>query len=79
VNECDRAGRPRLVIDLADEGGIAAAVASAREWVAATLPGGVLNVAGPRASRDPDVCGRARAFVLAVLRGADAADPPAAT
>jgi hypothetical protein len=67
VNECVRVGRPRLVIDLADERGLGDAVRSAREWVGATPPGGVLDVAGPRASRDQAVYGRARAFVLALL------------
>jgi hypothetical protein len=67
VNECRRAGKPHLVLDLADEGGLDDATASAREWVGATLPGGVLNVAGPRSSRDAAVYGRARSFVLALL------------
>jgi hypothetical protein len=36
--------------------------------MAANLPG-VLNVAGPRASKHPDIYDRARAFLLALLAG----------
>jgi hypothetical protein len=64
---CREAGKPHLVIDL--HGEEQAAVQAAREWVAECLPGGVLNVAGPRASRHADVYARARAVVAAVLGG----------
>src|SRR5690349_1412053 len=47
---CLDAGKPCLVIDLADTENQGSAVAEAREWTAANLPGGVLNVAGPRGS-----------------------------
>jgi len=69
---CREAGKPHLVIDLAD-GENQAAVRSAREWVEANLAGGVLNVAGPRGSKHPDLYEKARAFVLAVLEGHRAA------
>jgi hypothetical protein len=67
VNECQRVAKPHLVIDLADEGDIPATIQAARAWVAATLAGGVLNVAGPRASKHESVYDRARAFLLIVL------------
>lgn len=69
VNECHKAGKPHLVLDLAAEGDVYEAVKVAREWVMANLSGGVLNVAGPRASRHPVVYEGARAFVMAVLKG----------
>ncbi len=68
VDACHDTGRPYLVIDLADEANLAAAPA-AREWVMKNLPGGRLNVAGPRASEESRVYRRARAFVRAVLGG----------
>jgi hypothetical protein len=67
LRTCREAGKPHLAIDLAAEDGVA--VRSAREWVAAELAGGVLDVAGPRASKHPALYGRARAFVLAILGG----------
>jgi hypothetical protein len=67
VKACRSMGKPHLVIDLADQEGRTAAIASAREWLAAKLPGGVLNVAGPRASKQPHVYDRARALLLALL------------
>jgi len=66
LEECDRAGKPRLVIDLSASDDVAAQVAAAREWVA-RLGNGTLNVAGPRASRHPELYPRARAFVRAIL------------
>src|SRR3954462_12470749 len=63
VNECLKADKPHLVIDLAAAGDLAATVQLAREWIMANLTGGVLNVAGPRASKDPAVYERARAFL----------------
>jgi len=44
--------------------------AGTREWIKANVGGGVLNVAGPRASKHPSVYDRARAFLLAALGGA---------
>jgi hypothetical protein len=42
-----------------------ASAVAAREWVGANVRGGVLNVAGPRASKHPSVYNTARAFLLA--------------
>ena len=69
ADECRKVGKPHLVLDLADEDGLAEGTTTARTWVAANVAGGVLNVAGPRASRHPAVSDRARAFVRAVLGG----------
>jgi hypothetical protein len=66
-NVCRSAGKPHLVIDLAVEANRAAAVEAARTWLVANLVGGTLNVAGPRASQDPSIYDRARAFLLALL------------
>jgi hypothetical protein len=62
---CRRAAR--LALDLADEGKQSAAIHTARAWIAANLPGGVLNVAGPRASKHARVYDRAKAFLRALL------------
>lgn len=67
VQSCRRAGKPHLVIDLAGEDDRQDAMRAAREWISASLPGGVLNVAGPRASEHPAVYGRVRAFLEALL------------
>src|SRR5262249_25386822 len=67
ANECRRAGKPHLLLDL--DGGGGARAPAAPGGVAANLAGGVLNVAGPRASRHPELYEKARAFVLAVLGG----------
>jgi len=67
VRECGRTGKPYLVIDLADEGDQAAAAHAVRSWIGAHLAGGVLNVAGPRASKNPAIYDRARGFLRAVL------------
>ncbi len=58
-----------MVINLAGEADMAEAVQAARDWIKTRVAGGVLNVAGPRASKDPAVYGRARQFVMALLRG----------
>jgi hypothetical protein len=63
---CRRTGKPHFVHDLADPGDQAAAVRTARAWLA-NLPGGVLNVAGPRASENSAVYERARTFVRGLL------------
>jgi hypothetical protein len=67
---CQEMDKPHLVIDLRDETNLAAAIQRARAWITTNLSGGVLNIAGPRASQHPDVGERARAFVQAVLEGA---------
>jgi len=69
VNACGRTSKPYTVIDLADQGDRDATVQLARAWIAAKLPGGVLNVAGPRASEIPAVYELARTFLLEVLGG----------
>jgi len=69
ANECRRTAQPHLVIDLAGEGDQAADVLAAREWIEKNLPSGVLNVAGPRASKHSAVYERARAFIMAVFSG----------
>jgi hypothetical protein len=69
VDVCCSTGKPYLVIDLADRGNLAAAVQATREWIAANLVGGVLNVAGPRASEHSAIYERAKAFLRAVLGG----------
>jgi hypothetical protein len=68
---CRGRGKQHLVIDLADEEKLDDAIAAARAWIAAHLPGGILNVAGPRASRHPGVYDRARVFLSALLGGGD--------
>ena len=61
-----------IVVDLSDDERHAADLAAARAWIAAHLPGGILNVAGPRASKHPGVYDRARVFLSALL-GSNAA------
>ena len=63
--ECLRIGRPVLHIDLARLSP-AEAVDIVRRWLAATRPT-VLNVAGPRASNDPDLGALAFALVRDLL------------
>jgi hypothetical protein len=70
LDECRTAGKPCLVIDLGG-GDLAESVRAARDWIAAHLRGGVLNVAGPRASEQPDGYGRTAAFLRALLGGSD--------
>ncbi len=71
MDACRDSGKPCLVIDLAGEANLAAAAWAAREWVMAALPGGCLNVAGPRAGEEARVYERAKAFMWAVLGGGD--------
>ena len=72
VNACRRIGKPYYVIDLGDEGNRAAIILHiARDWIAAKLPRGVLNVAGPRASENPAIYELARTFLFEVLGGID--------
>jgi hypothetical protein len=68
VEECRRLGKPHLVIDLAAQGEQAPTVL-ARDWIRASLPGGVLNVAGPRASQHPGAYEEASRLLLALLAG----------
>ena len=67
VAACRELGKPHLVIDLGDTANRDEAIRTARAWLDANLNGGVLNVAGPRASTQPAVYERARAFVREVL------------
>jgi hypothetical protein len=67
LDECRKAGKPHMVIDLAGEADTGETVRAAREWIAANVAGGVLNVAGPRASKDANVYNTARAYLRAVL------------
>jgi hypothetical protein len=67
MDVCRKLDKQHLVLDLADESNLPAAVARAREWLTATCARGVLNVAGPRASEHPEVYDRARVFLRAVL------------
>ena len=69
VDVCRGTGKPYLVIDLADGGNLTASVQATREWIAANLAGGILNVAGPRASEHSAVYEQTRAFLRAVLGG----------
>jgi hypothetical protein len=71
ADECRKVGKPHLVLDLADEDGLAEGTTTARTWVATNVADRVLNVAGPRASRHPDVYDRAMAFVRALLGGGE--------
>ena len=63
-----RAGKPLLIIDLAVINGDAAAAAIA-DWIAAARPQR-LNVAGPRASKDPWIHAEAFEILLTALGGA---------
>jgi hypothetical protein len=67
LREANQAGKPVLHLDLA-ELTTAAAAAQLRSWVADTRPN-VLNVAGPRASRDPEISAATRSVLDAALRG----------
>jgi hypothetical protein len=66
VQVCRNRRKPHYIVDLA-EADQQAAVGMVRDWIAASLPGGILNVAGPRASQDAAVVERAKAFLRAVL------------
>jgi hypothetical protein len=63
---------PTLLIDLADDDNLVAAVQVARDWIAANLVSSVLNVAGPRGSEHPDVYPRSVTFLRALLGGGEA-------
>jgi hypothetical protein len=69
LNVCRRTGKPHSAIDLAGEEKLDAVIHAAHAWIAANLPGGVLNLAGPRASKNAAVYDRARAFLRALLGG----------
>lgn len=60
-----RLGRPVLHLDLTETGG-AEAARRVSAWLEATRPA-TLNVAGPRASQDPEIAGAVRALLSAVL------------
>jgi len=64
--EATRAGRPVLHLDLG-EVDIAAAADRLRTWLAAVRPAR-LNVAGPRASRDPRIAAATGAVLRAALQ-----------
>jgi hypothetical protein len=69
VDECRRSGKPHLVIDMAGQADLTEAVGAAGRWIHETLPKGILNVAGPRASQHPGLYDRARRFLRALLGG----------
>jgi hypothetical protein len=63
--EAVRLGRPVLAVDL-DGQSTSEQVSAVRNWLA-QIPGARLNVAGPRASTDPELHGIARKLLLEVL------------
>jgi hypothetical protein len=63
--EAVRLGRPHLVMDLAEHQGLEA-VTRTREWLD-RLSGSRLNVAGPRASTDPEIYALAAALLREVF------------
>lgn len=65
--EATRRGKPVLHLDL-DEVAPAVAAARVRSWLATVRPG-TLNVAGPRASKDPRIAAATEAVLGAALRG----------
>jgi protein-S-isoprenylcysteine O-methyltransferase Ste14 len=67
-------GRPWLHVDLARVS-VPRAVEQAREWIASVRPA-VLNVAGPRASKDPEIYARTREVVRGILGAPDPALKP---
>jgi hypothetical protein len=67
LEACRTRGKPHLVIDLSAADIGRSSVERAHEWIAANLPGGVLNVAGPRASTHPAVYELAKVFVATLL------------
>lgn len=71
VDECHKAGKPHLVLDLAGAAERVEIIQAARRWIAANVAGGVLNVAGPRSSQQALAYEQARAFLLQVLGGSD--------
>jgi hypothetical protein len=64
-DEAARLGKPCLALDL-DTLTPEQALEAARRWLAG-VAGSRLNVAGPRASGDPDIYARARALLVALL------------
>jgi hypothetical protein len=64
-DEAVRLGKPCLTLDL-DALPPGEAVEAARAWLA-DIAGSRLNVAGPRASGDPPLYGRARTLLVALL------------
>jgi Circularly permutated YpsA SLOG family len=68
IKACQQADKPHLVIDLADDAESAAKTEVARKWLAANLKDGVLNVAGPRASKNGAVYERAKYFLLELIK-----------
>src|SRR5262249_10875580 len=69
ANQCRRTGTPYVENALASGANTANPRHAARDWIKRKLAGGVLNVAGPRASEDAGVYDRAREFVQALLGG----------
>ncbi|MGH7337286.1 MAG: putative molybdenum carrier protein [Myxococcota bacterium] len=67
--EAERAHKPVLHLDL-DQMDVAAAAARLQSWLAELRPH-TLNVAGPRASRDPRIAAATGAVLAMALRGAD--------
>jgi hypothetical protein len=63
--EAVRLGRPHLAVNLTEHDPLAAAT-MIHEWLD-TLPGSRLNVAGPRASTDPEIQALAEALLREVL------------
>ena len=63
--EAVRLGRPHLAMDLAEQD-LHEAVTTARQWLH-MLPGSRLNVAGPRASSDPEMLDLAQAVLRGIL------------
>jgi hypothetical protein len=59
-------GKPHLVIDLAVTS-LEEAARTVRDWLEATAPE-TLNVAGPRASKDPEIYKEAKAILVAALQ-----------
>ena len=66
LNEAARARKPALHLDL-DQLSVEAAADRLRSWLAECRPR-VLNVAGPRASRDPRISSATGAILAAALR-----------
>jgi Circularly permutated YpsA SLOG family len=66
-DEATRGGKPVLHLDL-EELDVAAAADRLRAWLAVIRPGS-LNVAGPRASRDPRIAAETGAVLRAALQG----------
>jgi hypothetical protein len=74
VRTCRSSRKLHLVLDIAADN-LDGNLQAARDWLAAKLPGGVLNVAGPPSSKSPAVYDRARDFLLALLSTGEAGPP----